>query len=155
MKELQTIDSVLSTKTISDWYSYCREAIVVYELEHDEEWSKIGGPNKAVQIDESKFGRHIGNWVLGMIEDVSDDLRIEKCANNEWSANILVPVIKKHVQEGSIIHTNSWIAYECLADNDYWRGLKRVFHMNEFKGNFTEWWIHRWQKKNINHLKNC
>ncbi|CAH0723505.1 unnamed protein product, partial [Brenthis ino] len=182
--------SVLSTKTIADWYSYCREAIVIYELEHNEERTKIGGPNKVVQIDESKFGkrkynrdRHIeGHWVLGMIEDGSDDLRLEICPDNEQSADILVPLVKKHVQEGSIIHTNSWKAYECLPEHGYihkksnhsdhdkkfvapntthtqwieshWRGLKKVFHMNQFKGNFTEWLVEfAWRRKiKINHL---
>lgn len=49
-----------------------------------EDEGKIGGPGKVVQIDESKFGRrkynrgrHIeGHWVIGMLEDGSDDLRL-------------------------------------------------------------------------------
>lgn len=47
----------LSRATITDWYSYCREAVVIYQLEQEEEKGKIGGPGKVVQIDESKFGR--------------------------------------------------------------------------------------------------
>ncbi|CAG4976882.1 unnamed protein product [Colias eurytheme] len=74
------------TKTIADWFNYCRETTtIVYELEHQTGLEKIGGPNKVVQIDESKFGkrkynrgRNIeGHWVIGMIEDGQDDLRLE------------------------------------------------------------------------------
>lgn len=129
-------DSVLSTRTVADWFSYCRETIALYELENQRAQGKIGGPNKVVQIDESKFGkrkynrgRHIeGHWVIGMIADGSDDLRLEVCPDNERSAAILVPLIKKHVQEGSIIHTDYWRAYMSLPEHGYTH--RRVNHSN-------------------------
>jgi hypothetical protein len=43
-----------SDHTIADWGMFCREAMLVY-LEGSSE--KISGPNKTVDIDESKFGR--------------------------------------------------------------------------------------------------
>lgn len=49
--------TTLSSATITDWYSYCREAVVIYQLDHQEAHGKIGGPGKIVQIDESKFGK--------------------------------------------------------------------------------------------------
>ncbi|KAM3956862.1 uncharacterized protein ACR2FA_009173 [Aphomia sociella] len=120
-------DTIVSHKTIADWYSYCREVVVVYELEHKEEREKIGGPGKIVQIDKTKFGKRKynrriqveGHWVIGMVEDGSDDLRMEVCPDNEGSAKILVPLIKKHVQEGSIIYTDFWSAYDCLLEHGY------------------------------------
>jgi hypothetical protein len=42
-----------SSATITDWGQFCREAMLVY-MENCSE--KIGGPNKTVEIDESKFG---------------------------------------------------------------------------------------------------
>ncbi|KAL4710152.1 hypothetical protein ACJJTC_006449 [Scirpophaga incertulas] len=83
-------DTVLSFRTAADWYSYCREAVVVYEIEKEEERPMIGGPGKIVQMDESKFGKRKynrgrqieGHWIIGMIEDGSDDLRLEVCPNN-------------------------------------------------------------------------
>ncbi|RVE43023.1 hypothetical protein evm_012335 [Chilo suppressalis] len=142
-------NTVLSFRTIADWFRYCREAIVMYELEKEEERPMIGGPGKIVQIDESKFGkrkynrgRNIeGHWVIGMVEDGSDDLRIELCPNNELSAETLIPIIKKHVREGSIIHTDNCRAYDCLPEHGYthhgststqrieshWRVLKKKF----------------------------
>lgn len=47
----------LSRATITDWYSYCRETVVIYQLDKQEIFPKIGGPGKVVQIDESKFGK--------------------------------------------------------------------------------------------------
>ncbi|XP_045498272.1 uncharacterized protein LOC123696244 [Colias croceus] len=179
-------DTVLSTKTIADWFSYCRETIVVYELEHQESGRKIGGPGKIVQVDESKFGKRKynrgrrveGHWVLGMIENGSQDLRLEVCPNNERSSEILVPLIQKHVEEGTEIHTDFWRAYDCLPQYGYihkkcnhsdpehrfvapdgthtqriesqWRNLKRMFAKDQYKGNFTDWLIeYNWRKKII------
>ncbi|KAJ0169179.1 hypothetical protein K1T71_015304 [Dendrolimus kikuchii] len=153
-KELNS--KCLSSCTIADWFSYCREVIVIYYLEKKLEFSgKIGGPGKIVQIDESKFGkrkynkgttifmlynffivfckfcsftedflfvsgRHIeGHWVLGMIEDGSQDLRLEVCPDNIRSAEVLIPLIQKHVQVGTTIHTDCWRAYNCLSDYGY------------------------------------
>ncbi|CAK1603545.1 unnamed protein product [Parnassius mnemosyne] len=134
-KELACDDGpVVSARTVADWFSYCRETISIFELENQRAQGKIGGPNKVVQIDESKFGkrkynrgRHIeGHWVIGMIEDGNDDLRLEVCPDNKRSADILVPLIKKHVQEGSIIHTDYWKAYLSLPEHGYIH--KRVNH---------------------------
>lgn len=117
----------LSRSTVSDWFNYCRESVVIYQIEKNEFRGKIGGPGKIVQIDESKFGkrkynrgRHVeGNWVLGMIEDGSEDLRLEVCPGNVRSAEVLVPLIEKHVEKGTTIHTDCWRAYDCLEENGY------------------------------------
>ncbi|CAK1597651.1 unnamed protein product [Parnassius mnemosyne] len=120
-------EGCLSMATIADWYSYCRETVVIYQINVQKNIGKIGGPGKVVQIDESKFGkrkynkgRHIeGHWVLGLIEDGSEDLRLEVCPENVRSAEVLVPLIQKHVIEGSIIHTDCWRAYDCLGSYGY------------------------------------
>lgn len=87
--------------------------------------------------DESKFGKRKynrgrqveGHWVLGMVEGGSDDFCVEMCTDNERSAEILVPLIKKHVQEGSSIHTNFWKAYDCLSEYGYIH--KKVNHSDK------------------------
>ncbi|CAH2095686.1 unnamed protein product [Euphydryas editha] len=106
---------------------YCRESVVIYQIEKRTFDGKIGGPGKIVQIDESKFGkrkynkgRHIeGQWVLDMIEDGSEDLRLEICPDNVRSADVLLPWIEKHVAEGTIIHTDIWRAYSGLENYGY------------------------------------
>ncbi|XP_050335019.1 uncharacterized protein LOC126762349 [Bactrocera neohumeralis] len=120
-------ESILSSATICDWYNYCHEAVVLYQVENQEAVGKIGGPGKKVQIDESKFGKRKfnkgrsveGHWVLGMIEDGSDDLRLEVCPDNVRSAEVLIPLIKKHVAPGTTISTDCWKAYDGLANHGY------------------------------------
>ncbi|KAL0829808.1 hypothetical protein ABMA28_003291 [Loxostege sticticalis] len=157
-------EEVLSQAIIADWFNYCREAIIVYQLEHEESQKKIGGPGKIVQIDENVEG----HWVLGMIEDGSDDLRLEVCPDNQRNADVLVQLIKKHVREGSTKHTDFWKAYDCLPEHGYIH--KKVNHsdpVNKFVApdgvhtqrieshwlNITEWLIeHIWRRYNrINH----
>lgn len=54
-----------------------------------------------------------------MIEDGSD-VRQKVCPNNESSAEILMPLIQKHVVESSIVHTDYWRAsYDYLSQYSY------------------------------------
>lgn len=118
----------LSPNTITDWFTYCREVVVIYHIEKQLNYvGKIGGPGKVVQLDESKFGKRKynkgrqieGHWVLGLIEDGSEDLRIEVCPDNKRSAEVLVSLIKKHVLEVTTIHTACGRAYDCLPDHGF------------------------------------
>jgi hypothetical protein len=51
---------------------------------------KIGGPNHIVQVDEYKIGRWKyhrgrvveGNWILGMIDINTNEVRMAICPNN-------------------------------------------------------------------------
>ncbi|KAL0811986.1 hypothetical protein ABMA28_009384 [Loxostege sticticalis] len=168
-------EEVLSQATIADWFNYCREAIIVYQMEHEESREKIGGPGKIFQIEETKFERRKYS------RDGSDDLRLEVCPDNQRNADVLVQLIKKHVREGSTIHTDFWKAYDCLPEHGYihkevnhsdpinkfvapdgvhtqrieshWRVMKRLFSKDNYKSNFTEWLIeHIWRINNrINH----
>ncbi|XP_067625182.1 uncharacterized protein [Eurosta solidaginis] len=119
--------TVLSSATICDWYNYCREVVVLYQISHQEAQGRIGGPGTVVQIDESKFGKRKynkgrrveGHWVLGMVQEGTNHIRMEVCPGNIRSAEVLIPLIKKHVVEGSTIHTDFWKAYDCLAEYGY------------------------------------
>jgi hypothetical protein len=73
--------------TIAAWSQFCRETVLVYKEGCSE---KIGGPNKTVEIYESKFGRSkchrshpvYGQWVFGFVE-------------GEFGKTFLVPVPDK------------------------------------------------------------
>jgi len=62
-----------SGHTVTDWGMFCRETMLVF-LEGCS--VKIGGPNKTIEIDESKFGRRKyhkghpvkGQWMFGGVE---------------------------------------------------------------------------------------
>ncbi|XP_020716767.1 uncharacterized protein LOC110118711 [Ceratitis capitata] len=113
----------LSSVTITDWYNYCREAVVFYEIDFQHLVGKIGGPGKIVQIDESKSGKRKfnkwrrvdGHWVLEIVEDGSVDIRLEVCPDNARSAEVLISLIRKHVVEGTTIHTDCWKAYDWIT----------------------------------------
>jgi hypothetical protein len=63
----------LSSNTVVDWDMFCKETMLVFMAGCSE---KLGGPNKILEIDESKFGRpkyhrghHVkGQWVFGGVE---------------------------------------------------------------------------------------
>lgn len=56
-----------------------------------------------------------GHWVIGMIQDNSEDFRMVLCPDNDRSAESLIPIIKEHVAAGTEIHTDAWRAYSGLA----------------------------------------
>lgn len=183
IEDFSSNEKCLSQRTISDWYSYCRETVVIYLIETFDSKDKIGGLGKTVQIDESKFGRRKfnkgrrvdGHWVLGMIEDGSEDLRLEVCPENIRSAEALIPLIKKHVNPGTTIHTDYWKAYDCLSEHGFvhkkvnhsdpdnpfvapdgthtqriesqWRVVKREFYNDNYSNNFTDWiYEYQWRR---------
>ena len=61
----------VSKQTLVDWYNFCREICIESNL--SVEVNCIGGENRIVEIDESKFGKRKyhrgkrveGQWVLG------------------------------------------------------------------------------------------
>ena len=119
--------SVVSHHTIHDMYQRCREVVGSVFLQHQEQRGQIGGPGIIVQIDESKFGRRKyergrvieGHWVIGMIADGSQDLRLEICPENSRTRETLWPLIQRHVATGSIIRTDGWPPYQGLGSLGY------------------------------------
>jgi transposase-like protein len=129
--------SILGSDTIADRFKSLRRLVMEDFLERQEYRGQIGGPGKIVQIDESKFGkrkynrgRHTdGHWVLGLIEDGSEDLRLILCPNNKRGEVDLLPIIQKHVAPGTEIHTDCWKAYDRLDQVGYIH--KRVNHSDK------------------------
>lgn len=60
-----------------------------------------------------------GHWVLGMIEEGSEDFRMVLCPANKRDAITLLPLIQERVEEGTFIHTDKWGAYNGLSDIGY------------------------------------
>ena len=92
-----------------------------------EEQGQLGGPGTIIQIDESKFGKRKfnrgrrveGHWVLGAIQNGSEDFRLIVCPDNIRNAETLIPIIKQHIRVGSEIHTDAWKAYRQLSSHGY------------------------------------
>uniref|UniRef100_A0A6P7HFR1 Uncharacterized protein LOC114348143 n=1 Tax=Diabrotica virgifera virgifera TaxID=50390 RepID=A0A6P7HFR1_DIAVI len=45
----------ISSTTMVDWYSYCREVFISFAINNS---TKLGGPGSIIEIDEAKFGFH-------------------------------------------------------------------------------------------------
>lgn len=48
-----------------------------------------------------------------------EDLCLEVCPNNIRSAEVLIPLIFKHLEIGTTIHTDNWEAYDCLSEHGF------------------------------------
>lgn len=49
------------------WYNYCREAVVLYQIDQQEALGKIVGIDEKVQIAECEFGKRKYNKVIILI----------------------------------------------------------------------------------------
>lgn len=123
----------LASNTAVDWENFCRE---VCEIVIMKESSKVGGPGKVVQIDESKIGKRKyhrghrvdGQWVFGGIEEGSRKcfiVAVETRAEKE-----LLPIIKDWIEPGTLIISDCWKAYINLSKNGYEHAC--VNHSKEF-----------------------
>ena len=48
-----------------------------------------------------------------------DIYRLEICLDNKWDANTLIPLIEKHVVEGTTIITDLWGDYNSLHELEF------------------------------------
>ncbi len=95
----------------TDWASFCREVVYDNMTKRSE---KLGGEDKIVEIDESKFGKRKyhrghrieGQWVFGGLERGSG-----KCflvAVEKRDTNTLLAIIKEWILPGTTILSDCW-----------------------------------------------
>lgn len=138
LNEASILDTTLSRETVSDVYMYCREVCMASLDRTYSEDGKIGGPGTIVEIDECKIGKRKynvgrmvdGHWILGMIERGGSGYRLEICPENSRSEDSLLPLIQKHVEQGTEIHTDLWRGYINLESYGYIH--KTVNHSQNF-----------------------
>jgi len=112
----------LSSNTVADWGMFCRETMLVFMAGCSE---KLGGPNKIVEIDESKFGRRKyhrghtvkGQWVFGGVE--RDSGRTFLVPVPDRTADTLVAIIRDWIEPGTTVISDSWAAYRNLESEGY------------------------------------
>ena len=72
-----------------------------------------------------------GSWILGIIHRGHPyNYRLEICPDNKRDQATLIELIKKHVAEGTEIHTDCWKGYINLEDHRF--DHKTVNHSEEF-----------------------
>ena len=131
-------DQRLSGRTVADWYSYCREVCMFSMDSKYKDRGKIGGPGHIVQIDECKIGQRKfyhgrvleGNWIIGMIDVETNEVRMTFCPGNYRDAATLFDLIKEHVELGSMIQTDCWRGYNGLLDSGFAAHLAENYSVN-------------------------
>ena len=113
-----------SERTVVDWNNLIRE-VCSSKFAHEAE-PTLGGPGRVVQIDESlvyKAKHNRGHalfeqpkWVFG-IYDVSEKVGAVEFVESR-TAEVLLPLIRKHVIPGTEIHSDQWPAYTHISDMD-------------------------------------
>ena len=124
----------LSKKTITEWTHFLRESCIYSVMENS---SAIGGNGIEVEIDESKFGKRKyhrghrveGQWVFGGREKYNKK-QIFMIPVHNRKESTLIPIIKKWIKPGSIIHSDCWKAYSKLNKIGYTHVT--VNHSKEF-----------------------
>ena len=125
----------ISNKTAIEWCTFFRECCISRIIDNS---TPTGGNGIEVEIDESKFGKqkyyrghHVkGQWVFGGREKY-DKRKIFMIPVTNRKQKTLLPLIKKWIKPGSIIHSDCWKAYCNLNKMGYTHVT--VNHSKEFK----------------------
>lgn len=121
-QEIQCVDVIheieCGKNSLNKFYSSMRTLCKRYYEDND---ILLGGHNCIINIDESLFRHkpkyHRGRatkkeiWVLGMVDTSRIPLIGVMIVVPNRSASTLLPIIKKHVKVGSLVHTDSWRSY--------------------------------------------
>ena len=129
----------LSKRTVTEWFLFFRESCIHSIMEHSQQ---IGGNGIEVEIDETKFGKRKyhhghkveGQWVFGGREKYNKQ-KIFMVPVHNRKASTLIPIIKKWIAPGSIIHSDCWKAYNNLNKMGYTHVT--VNHSKEFVNSET------------------
>jgi transposase-like protein len=85
----------------------------------------IGGTDKIVEIDESKFGKRKyhrghrveGQWVFGGMERGSG--KVFMVPVEDRTKDTLLAIIKDYIKPGTTIYSDCWKSYDCLKDEGF------------------------------------
>jgi len=112
----------VNPNTIADWGMFCRETMHVFMAGCSE---KLGGSNKTVEIDESKFGQRKyhkghpvkGQWVFGGVERESGRTFLVPVPDR--TADTLVVIIRDWIEPGTTVISDNWAAYRNLESEGF------------------------------------
>ena len=115
----------ISSTSIKQWYNFlrevCSQSLLLNPL-------VLGGPGKIVELDETCF-RHKRKynrgyirgsgqkWIFGLLDISSHNCHLQLVENRE--RNTLFPIIRRHVAQGSEIHSDEASVYLTLNQTGY------------------------------------
>ncbi|XP_045476997.1 uncharacterized protein LOC123682436 isoform X2 [Harmonia axyridis] len=115
----------LSSRTVIDWFSFCREVVADY-VERNSQC--IGGVGKIVEIDEAMLEKRKYNrgrmlteqWVIGGVErGVRGECKAFFEPVENHTSETLIGIIRRYVLPGTTIMTDCWRGYNSLEDYGY------------------------------------
>lgn len=112
----------ISSRTVVDWSSFCREVCVHWAKNVS---CKLGGPGKIVEIDEAMFGKRKGNvgrpliqqWIFGGVERGSTKSFFVPVDSRDQVT--LIQHLHEWVLPGTTIITDGWAAYKNINREGY------------------------------------
>jgi hypothetical protein len=115
-------DFQIEGKIACDWFRFCRNVVLDF-IENKSEM--IGGEEKVVEIDESKFGKRKyhrghyakGQWVFGGVGRGTG--RTFLVAVYDRSTETSIGLIKQWILPGTTIISGCWAAYNSLREEGY------------------------------------
>ena len=123
-----TVDEIihelgLSKKTVIEWSFFFHESCFTVVMDESQ---MIGGNGIEVEIDESKFGKRKyyrghtveGQWVFGGREKYNKK-KVFMVPVIDRKKTTLLPLIKRWIHPGSIIHSDCWKAYHDIGKLGY------------------------------------
>ncbi|XP_045461253.1 uncharacterized protein LOC123671438 isoform X2 [Harmonia axyridis] len=115
----------LSSRTVIDWFSFCREVVADY-VERNSHC--IGGIGKIVEIHEAMLGKRkykrgrmlTEQWVIGGVErGVRGECKAFFVPVENRTSETLIGIIRRYVLPGTTIMTDCWRGYNSLEDYGY------------------------------------
>ncbi|PSN30295.1 hypothetical protein C0J52_25555 [Blattella germanica] len=110
----------LDSKTVSDWYNFCRE---VCGITLEMRVGRIGGKGHIVELDDSIFGKkEVGEGekekcLIGIVDHETNECFVVPV--DELCFQTILHIIKEFIFPGTVMFSDCWNRYNCLASPEF------------------------------------
>lgn len=128
IQEMNFFGITTSRETATQWFSYCREVISKWMLNHSNDNGKFGGPDTIVEVEETKFQlskanehdlQNSGEWLFGIVDPKTKRYCIEMYSQEDMrNHNALFLFIKKHILPQTVITSDSAVIRNVIEKSE-------------------------------------